>query len=230
MVINKPGIKLSASQLKILDIFRKSELHKKFYWTGGTLLSYCYLQHRKSLDLDFFTDNKFSYRELIPFLDQIKIKFKGKSINENKIYDRWDFVISNGETIRFEFVYYNGQKKRLKPLNILMGIKVDSLEDIAANKVIAYFDRNEPKDLFDIYFLLKNKFSLNVLLKLAEKKFGFSCSHLTFWSESTKSLKKLSTLKPLLFEKKTGDQGKLLEDIEDFFLSRGSDYLSEIID
>ena len=35
---------------------------------------------------------------------------------------------------------------------------VDSLDDMAANKTMAMIDRTEPKDAFDIYFILKKIF------------------------------------------------------------------------
>jgi len=41
-------------------------------------------------------------------------------------------------------------------------VLVDSLEDIAANKIMALFDRNDPKDLVDLYFFLTKK---NIKLK-----------------------------------------------------------------
>ena len=44
----------------ILAILAKHEIAKRFYWTGGTLLSHYYLHHRKSFDLDFFSDTEFT--------------------------------------------------------------------------------------------------------------------------------------------------------------------------
>ena len=46
---------LSDFQKKALNLFKTSVLAKNFYLAGGTALAEYYLQHRKSEDLDFFT-------------------------------------------------------------------------------------------------------------------------------------------------------------------------------
>jgi len=117
-----------------------------------------------------------------------------------------------------EFVYYNHEKKTLKKRNKLLGAYVDSLEDIAANKTMAYFDRNEPKDLFDLYFLLhKGGFNPSQLLRLVYKKFGVSFNEALFWSEVFKGLPLLRELKPLMLEKEEKKQEELLKKIEQYF-------------
>ena len=113
MVKLKKSLDLTKNQTSIIEILKQSSLKNKFYWTGGTLLAHYYLQHRRSLDLDFFTDQKFNYDELVPFLNLVKLRVWHTNIEENKIFDRWEFIIKNHEIFRFEFVYYNGEKKRL---------------------------------------------------------------------------------------------------------------------
>ncbi len=44
-------------QKEILSQFGDISDSKEFYLTGGTALSFFYLRHRKSNDLDFFTNN-----------------------------------------------------------------------------------------------------------------------------------------------------------------------------
>ena len=107
---------------------------------------------------------------------------------------------------------------------MLLGVSIDSLEDIAANKIMAYFDRNEPKDLFDIYFLItKGGFSVEKLLTLVRQKFGITLSESLFWSESFKSLPLLDELKPLLFEEKAGRE--LLAQIDQYFKEKSAQFL-----
>jgi predicted nucleotidyltransferase component of viral defense system len=48
---------LSKHQLDFLDFFSKEKrLRERFYFTGGTALSEYYLHHRRSIDLDFFSE------------------------------------------------------------------------------------------------------------------------------------------------------------------------------
>lgn len=105
-----------------------------------------------------------------------------------------------------------------------MNIFVDSLDDIAANKTLAYFDRNEPKDLFDLYYLINiSGFTVPHLLQIVKDKFGIKFSEFSFWSESTKSLELLKSLNPLIIDK---NSELLLKKISSFFLEEGSRSLS----
>ena len=222
---------LTPQQEKILDIFADSGLSEKFYWTGGTLLSHYYLKHRYSYDLDFFSDSPFSYQELGNFLTAVKKSLKVNKLEETKIYDRWEFVLHNTQPeTRFEFVHYNHAKKRLAKLIKYRGLLIDSLPDLAANKTMALIDRNHTKDLYDVYVLLKRKkFTLPQLLTMVHKKFGVQFNDFLFWSESAKTLKKLTELKPYFIEKSELKQGKIIKEIQSFFLDEGANYLSKRI-
>ncbi len=65
---------LNSLQKQVLDLFSKSSLKNTFYWTGGTLLSFVYLKHRISNDLDFFSDKPFGYNQIIGFIKELKKK------------------------------------------------------------------------------------------------------------------------------------------------------------
>jgi len=221
-------ISFTESQKKIIDLFSASSLSKKFYLTGGTALSVFYLQHRLSIDLDFFSDKPFLYDEIAPFIERLKKDFNLKEIPTVKIFDRWQFTVKDKETVKLEFVYFDHEKKRLKPLKKEGRILIDSLEDIAANKTLAYFDRNEPKDLFDLYYLITKKdFPVSKLLELVKDKFGIVFSEISFWSESTKSLKLLASLRPFIAEK---NFDSLIKEINSFFYEEGKKSLAEKLD
>jgi len=216
---------LNKNQKILIKLLSSSPLVKKFYLTGGTALSAFYLHHRLSVDLDFFSDKPFDYDELTVFLDAIKEEFNLKDISAVKIFDRWQFTVGAKEPVKLEFVYFNHEKKRLRPLERQMNIFVDSLDDIAANKTLAFFDRNEPKDLFDLYYLInKRGFSVSRLLRLVNDKFGIKFSEFSFWSESTKSLKLLNSLRPLIIDK---NPETLIEKIGKFFLEEGRKSLTK---
>jgi hypothetical protein len=101
---------LTSSQKKVLDLFKKSSLKNQFYWTGGTLLSFLYLHHRQSKDLDFFSDSPFSYEKVIKFVNQIKKELGlKKKVEERKIFDRREFFLENKDKLRIEFVFLSIQ-------------------------------------------------------------------------------------------------------------------------
>ncbi len=219
---------LNEIQKKVLGFLSKSSLAEKFYFTGGTLLSVFYLHHRKSKDLDFFSDNLVVHNEVIEFINELKKELQLSKIKEKKIYDRFEFFVSNGNEVRLEFVHYNHPKlKRRKKWN---GVLIDSLDDIAANKLMAFFDRNEPKDLFDLYFLITKKgYKVQKLLKLTEKKFGVSFSKTAVFSESFKAIDNLESLKPLFLTKSDEESKKLIKEIKDYFISNSSSLMSKLL-
>lgn len=187
-----------------------------------------YLQHRRSQDIDLFSDVSFSHEEIIGFVNDLKKHLKLEVIEEKKIYERWEFFLHNGGEMRLEFVHYDHPS--LKPRKEWSGISVDSLDDIAANKLMAMFDRNEPKDVFDIYFLLtKVGYSPQRLLELVAKKFGVHLDESSIWSESFKGAKDLENLRPLMLEDES-EQAKLLADIKAYFINHSKKFLNRVLE
>lgn len=222
-------IGFNSLQGRTLDLFSRSFLKDKFYWTGGTLLSLVYLHHRQSNDLDFFSDEPFNYNQIIGFIRNLKRELKLFKIEEKKIHDRWEFFLFNDKQTRLEFVYYPHPKiKSRKKYN---GIYIDSLDDIAANKLMAFFDRNDPKDLFDLYFLLTKKgYKIKKLIKLVEKKFGVQFRESAVFSEAYKSMKELNNLKPLILAKNLKEKQKIIKQIQGYFIDKANRYLQRVLE
>lgn len=210
-------------QKKVLDLFKESDLNGRFYWTGGTMLSSVYLKHRLSVDLDFFSDEPFNYNDVTGFINNLKKSINALRVDEKKIHDRYEFFLRNSENVRLEFVFYNFPKQKLRKK--WQGVFVDSLDDIAANKTMAFFDRNEVKDLFDVYFLIeKGKFTPQKLLKLVEEKFGVKFSEGSFWSNGFRFFDKLENLTPLL---ETKNKDEILPEIKDYFAKNSKRFLDK---
>jgi len=219
---------ISFLQKRVLGFFSKSLLRNRFYWTGGTLLSAFYLHHRRSNDLDFFSDEPFTYNQIIGFIRELKKGLKLPKIEEKKIFDRQEFLLHDKQKLRLEFVYYSHPK--IKKRKLWKGIWVDSLDDISANKLMSYFDRNDPKDLFDLYFLLTQKeYSVEKLIKLTEKKFGIKFDKGAVFSEAYKTMKDLNELKPLILAKNSKQKQKIIKEIQNYFTNQADKYLRQTL-
>lgn len=219
---------LTSLQKRVLELFSQSHLRYKFYWTGGTLLSLVYLDHRQSKDLDFFSDNPFSYNQIINFIRKLKKELELDKIEEKKIFDRYEFFLHNKDELRLEFVSYEYPK--IKPRKKWQGILIDSLEDIAANKVMALFDRNDSKDLVDLYFLLEKKtYKIKTLLKWVERKFGVKLEVSSFWSECCRKIEDLDEISPFLLAENRQQKREIIDKIKDYFSSRSTDYLRKML-
>ncbi|PIY88945.1 MAG: hypothetical protein COY73_02425, partial [Candidatus Nealsonbacteria bacterium CG_4_10_14_0_8_um_filter_37_14] len=62
---------LTNFQKRALKEIGKSELSRFFVWSGGTALSFYYLQHRLSVDLDFMSQDLFRDEYLLTELRKI---------------------------------------------------------------------------------------------------------------------------------------------------------------
>lgn len=163
---------ITPAQQAVLDHFgQEKALAKQFYLTGGTALAAFYLKHRRSYDLDFFSDSPVTLRAVTPFIGTIEQRLGLKPAHYQHLHDRHIFAFTTPQDdLKVEFTFY--PFKPLQKRRRVAGIFIDSLKDIAANKLFAAFDRNEPKDLIDLAFLLQEKFSLRSLQGGARKKFG----------------------------------------------------------
>lgn len=223
-------MKLTEIQEQVLLSLSQSPLRKIFYWTGGTLLSYYYFQHRQSYDLDFFSQAPFTFHQINELVQEIKKKGNFQKVESRKIYDRWEFMFYDHESLRIEFVYYNHLRRTLGKRKLLKGVFIDSLEDIAANKTVSLFDRSEPKDLFDLFFIIKKgTFTVKRLLKLSSEKFGVSFTEDQFWSRALELLALLQTIKPLLFKKTEREKQRSLTKVETFFRLQSKKYLNQML-
>jgi len=62
---NKARPILTEEQKRLLRHFSRSDLRRSFYLKGGTALSACYLFHRVSEDLDFFSREKAGVEKIL---------------------------------------------------------------------------------------------------------------------------------------------------------------------
>jgi len=161
---------LTPLQKDLLQAFAETEESDLFYLSGGTALAECYLMHRNSRDLDLFTVEE----ENIGYMgDRFQKKLKEKSIEAEPIRKLKSFYeimtrkagqecpihLALDSPFRFE-----------EPKEKLLGVKIDTLIDIATNKLLTLFNRAEPRDFIDVFFLIKEKFSLKELIAKSKEK------------------------------------------------------------
>lgn len=161
---------LSPLQKKTLKVFTKVNGTGDFYFTGGTALAVCYLQHRESDDLDLFTDNAIS---LPPTAREFESQLHAAGLDVRVERRQATFVrLLIEQELKVDLAL--DAPFRLKPPVQLSinGIKmfVDGLEDIAANKLLALFGRAEPRDFIDVYFLSREYFDFMEMTQMAAKK------------------------------------------------------------
>lgn len=193
---------LNDFQKEVLAIFSKTVLAKKFYLAGGTALSEFYFHHRKSEDLDFFTEEELDIKELERFVNLI-----GKTISLEKV------EYQHGFGLYTYFFYPKGDKAKHKidfgqyPFPLIekpkrfAGLQVEALYDIAVDKTHTISVRPRLRDFVDLYFIfrVKKEWSLKDLLQKAFEKFGIKVDPLQL-GENLFQVKKLADM-PIMIKK-----------------------------
>jgi len=148
--------------LELLREIQSLPVLNDFYLVGGTALALHY-GHRMSVDLDFFTDNEFDTHILI---DSFKEKYKLQILSQAK-----NTLTLNIRSVKADFIRHN--YPLLNPVQTIEGIKLLSVEDIAAMKLNSMMNRGSKKDFYDIDELL-NHFNLMELISFYNSKYDFS--------------------------------------------------------
>jgi len=210
------NIRLSQLQKNTLIFFGKNPFGKNFYWTGGTLLSYQYLHHRTSIDLDFFSNDLFADDQYLTFLKELKNQVRAEKITLTIQQNRRLYLAERGdEAVKLELVYFPFPAIERKSFLPEFSLKVDSLTDIIVNKTLSIYQRNEPKDVFDLYCYLKNKpkYNLQKLIKRVEQKFGVAIESTMLLAKINELAAQLDSISPLLII----PQKNLTKKVKEFF-------------
>lgn len=191
-----------------------------FYLSGGTALSVYYFKHRISDDLDFFAFQGPDRIFLHSFTEELKTKIGADSMQFERLYDRNLFFFKfDSEELKVEFSKYPFPQLE-KPI-IRDGIKIDSLRDIAANKLMAILDRFDPKDFVDLFYILKES-KLEEISADVEKKFGVKIDDVFMGGEFAK-VKRIEAL-PRMTKKIT------IQELKDFFAEKAKELEPKIFE
>ena len=152
----------------VLALLSHQDFCKNFYLAGGTALALL-LNHRISVDLDFFTASSFNPKILSSLLKKL-FKENSKDVNIEK--GTLNVLLNNVQASFMEFKYPMINHPQLNNY----GIYTASIEDIAAMKISTVTGRSARKDLIDIYYIIKSGFSFDEIISLFYKKFGKAAS------------------------------------------------------
>lgn len=162
---------LTAGQRRLLLALARSPLRETFYLTGGSNLAGFRFRHRRSDDLDLFTDGEVPLAEILAWLRS----FPDATVEgPSRRYDRYGFQVRLAdELVRLEFARYPFPALGARDVTV-EGLQLDDPADIAANKILALLDRREGKDLVDLWKLTQDRGvdGLRTAVLDAERKFG----------------------------------------------------------
>lgn len=210
---------LSDNQQKLLKIIGSNKnICRYFYLTGGTALAEFYLHHRLSEDLDFFCEEEVDSQTVFAFLKSIQKSAGIKKIDAQQSFNRNLFFLylQDGDVIKTEFTYY--PFSRIEKKNKIGDLWVDSLLDIAVNKVFTIYQNPRSRDFIDLYLILQmKKWGIDGLIKKAKIKFDWHVDSLQLASQFLQAKevkdypKMVDKVKPEVWQKFFEDEAKRLK-------------------
>ncbi|MEO6837176.1 MAG: nucleotidyl transferase AbiEii/AbiGii toxin family protein, partial [Ginsengibacter sp.] len=134
-----------------------------FSLVGGSALS-LYYGHRKSVDLDLFSNKPFENNLIV---ESLKKNFQDKFVMEEKPPRFGIFCYLNG--IKVDLIKH--PHPLIRPQINIKRIRMFSVEDIIAMKVQAILGRGKKKDFWDIAELLQH-FSVADFIRFHKEKYA----------------------------------------------------------
>jgi len=135
---------------------------KDFGLVGGTAIAF-HIGHRQSIDFDLFTDKEFNN---ISIASKVKKKIKIERTFVNKLGE-FTFISNN---VKFTFFHYPFKINYSE--NFEGVIKLPDLLTLAAMKAYALGHRAKWKDYVDLYFIMRDYFDINKIIKKANELFS----------------------------------------------------------
>ena len=129
-----------------------------YTFVGGSALS-CYLNHRLSEDLDFFTWNDTADIEnLLPILNNDFLKIINRSSQQTDLLYKG---------VKITFFSNKWDRLKLSRLPFAGFIQIASLELLAIMKVNTLFLRAKYRDYYDLYCIVNQKYTINELFTIS---------------------------------------------------------------
>lgn len=220
-------ILLTPKQYDFLELAQgEPQITKRFYLTGGTALAEFYLKHRASEDIDLFTEEHEVDQKLVEaFLKKVSRQLSVIHIKRSQFLGlvSYKLIYQDKESLKVDFNYYPFPRieKGIKYKNL----EIDSIHDIAANKLHTIFMMPRQRDYVDLYsiFMLSGKdYTLRQLILDAKAKFDWDIDRVNLANQfiRVKDIKEKELPKMLVpFERRK---------MEDFYLKLAKSLEKEI--
>jgi len=139
---------LSAAQAQLLPLIKSFK--REFYLVGGTAIA-LHIGHRRSIDFDLFKKSPLNHQSILS-----KVKgFPYPFTVTRKVSEQLNLSLNQ---VKITFYQYPFHIKT--PVEFEKSIRLPELLDLAAMKAYALGRRSKWKDYVDLYFLLRDHFSV----------------------------------------------------------------------
>ena len=151
---------LEKNQVELLPFIKSFQ--RSFYLVGGTAVA-LYLGHRRSIDFDLFSASQI-----------VKHRIKGKLLQipypQVPIFEDYDQIHLKINNVKVTFFHYPYPIDH--PVKVDSFITIPSLLSLASMKAFALGRRAKWKDYVDLFFILKNHYTITEICRESERIFS----------------------------------------------------------
>jgi len=151
---------LNDRQREILPLV--ASFRREYYLVGGTAVA-LYLGHRRSVDFDLFKNTRINHKKNLDKLMSFNFPFTVT----RRVEEQMNLIVNDVKLTFFEYPFQVPADKKFANY-----AKLPSLLDLAAMKAYALGRRSKWKDYVDLYFLIKDCFTLESIQQRAQELFG----------------------------------------------------------
>lgn len=166
----KPESRLTRLQREILDAFFAR--CGGFFLSGGAALAGFYLHHRETHDLDLFATSEVDIEDGVRALRAAASALGAEAVVERSNPDFRRLRVHRGSELTVVYLVIDRAPQLVAEKPRVGVVRLDPLQEIAANKVCALVGRAAPRDLFDLRTLLERGYGLEQILHDAATKEG----------------------------------------------------------
>ncbi len=150
---------LSPEQERILPLVRK--FGREYYLAGGTAVA-LHIGHRRSLDFDLFKSTSTKNKNNVTRISEYGLPYTVT----RRVAGQMNVTIGG---VKFTFLEYPFKIKATSRFEDI--VKIPELIDLAAMKAYALGRRSKWKDYVDLYFILKDYYSIRQISDCASEIF-----------------------------------------------------------
>jgi hypothetical protein len=139
---------LSKEQVELLSLLQKFK--REFYLVGGTAIA-LQIGHRRSNDFDLFKSTRLRPKSIVSKISELNLPY----VVTRNVSEQVNITVSNVKLTFFEYPF-----DIETPLSLEHILRMPRLLDLAAMKAYALGRRSKWKDYVDMFFLIKDYFSI----------------------------------------------------------------------
>lgn len=151
---------LNDKQLELLPLMAK--FRREYYLVGGTAIA-LHLGHRRSIDFDMFKFSAINHKKNLDRVNESGFPY----MVTRRVSEQMNLVVNDVKVTFFQCPFDIEPTEKLESY-----FRLPSLIQLAAMKAYALGRRSKWKDYVDIFFLLKNYFTISEISKCATEIFG----------------------------------------------------------